>query len=44
MNWSSSMKGTFSLTKAGETSSDSMPHALALDIRRRSSSMRSGVR
>ena len=44
MNWSSSMNGTFSLTKAGETSSASMPHALALDIRRRSSSIRSGVR
>ena len=44
MNWSSSMKGTFSFTKAGETSSASMPHARALDIRRRSSSIRSSVR
>ncbi len=44
MNWSSSMNGTFSLTKAGETSSASMPHAFALDIRRRSSSIRSSVR
>ena len=41
MNWSSSMKGTFSLTNAGETSSASMPQAFALDIRRRSSSIRS---
>ena len=44
MIWSSSMKGTFSLTNAGETISASMPHALAEDIRRRSSSMRSSVR
>src|SRR6476661_5845934 len=44
MNWSSSMKGTFSLTKAGGTSSASMPQARALDIRRRSSSIRSSVR
>ena len=44
MNWSVSMNGTFSLTNSGETSSASMPHALALDIRRRSSSIRSSVR
>ncbi len=44
MNWSSSMKGTFSFTKAGETSSASMPQARALDMRRRSSSIRSSVR
>ncbi len=44
MNWSSSMKGTFSLTKAGSTISASIPHARALDMRRRSSSIRSSVR
>ena len=44
MNWSVSMKGTLSLTKSGVTSSASMPHALALDMRRRSSSIRSSVR
>ena len=44
MNWSSSMKGTFSFTNAGLTSSDSIPQAFALDMRRRSSSMRSSVR
>ena len=44
MNWSVSMKGTFSFTNSGSTSSASMPHALALDIRRRSSSIRSSVR
>ena len=44
MNWSSSMKGTFSFTNAGLTSSDSMPQARALDMRRRSSSIRSSVR
>ena len=44
MIWSGSRNGTFSATKAGSTSSDSMPHALADDIRRRSSSMRSSVR
>ena len=44
MIWSGSRKGTFSTTKSGSTSSASMPHALALDIRRRSSSIRSSVR
>ena len=44
MNWSVSMKGTFSLTNSGETSSASMPQAFADDIRRRSSSIRSSVR
>lgn len=39
-----SMKGTFSFTCSGPTSSASMPQALALDMRRRSSSMRSSVR
>ena len=42
--WSVSMNGTFSLTCSGVTSSASIPHALALDIRRRSSSIRSSVR
>ncbi len=42
--WSVSMNGTFSFTCSAVTSSDSMPHALALDIRRRSSSIRSSVR
>ena len=42
--WSGSRKGTFSTTKSGSTSSASMPHALALDILRRSSSIRSSVR
>ena len=44
MIWSASRKGTFSTTNSGETSSASMPHAFALDIRRRSSSIRSSVR
>ena len=44
MNWSVSRKGTFSFTNSGETSSASMPQALAEDIRRRSSSIRSSVR
>ena len=44
MNWSVSMNGTFSFTNSGLTSSASMPHAFALDIRRRSSSIRSSVR
>ena len=44
MNWSVSMKGTFSFTNAGETISASMPQALADDIRLRSSSIRSSVR
>ena len=44
MNWSASMKGTFSNTSSGVTSSASMPHAFALDMRRRSSSIRSSVR
>ena len=44
MIWSGSRNGTFSWTNSGVTSSDSMPHALALDIRRRSSSIRSSVR
>ena len=39
-----SRNGTFSCTKSGLTSSASMPHAFALDMRRRSSSMRSSVR
>ncbi len=39
-----SRNGTRSATCSGVTSSDSMPHALADDIRRRSSSMRSSVR
>ena len=42
--WSVSMNGTFSFTCSGVTSSASMPQALALDIRRRSSSIRSSVR
>ena len=44
MIWSGSRKGTFSTTNSGLTSSASMPHALALDIRRRSSSIRASVR
>ena len=44
MIWSGSRNGTFSTTNSGSTSSASMPHALALDIRRRSSSIRSSVR
>ena len=44
MIWSGSRNGTFSSTNSGSTSSASMPHALALDIRRRSSSIRSSVR
>src|SRR6478752_1177021 len=44
MNWSVSMKGTFSFTNSGLTSSASMPQAFALDMRRRSSSIRAGVR
>ena len=44
MIWSSSRNGTFSLTCAGVTSSDSMPQMRALDIRRRSSSIRASVR
>src|SRR4051812_9139713 len=44
MIWSGSRNGTFSATNAGLTSSASMPHARAEDIRRRSSSMRSSVR
>ncbi len=44
MNWSVSMKGTFSFTNSGETSSPSMPQARAADIRRRSSSIRSSER
>ncbi len=44
MIWSASRNGTFSTTCAGVTSSASMPQALAEDIRRRSSSMRSSVR
>ena len=44
MNWSVSMKGTFSLTNAGLTSSASMPQARADDMRRRSSSIRASVR
>jgi hypothetical protein len=43
MNWSSSMNGTFSFTNAGSTISASIPHARALDMRRRSSSIRSSV-
>ena len=39
-----SRNGTFATTWSGLTSSASMPHALAEDIRRRSSSMRSSVR
>lgn len=41
---SGSRKGTFSWTNAGSTISASMPHTFALDMRRRSSSMRSSVR
>ena len=44
MIWSLSRNGTFSCTNSGETSSASMPQALAEDIRRRSSSIRSSVR
>ncbi len=44
MIWSGSRKGTFSTTKSGSTISASMPHALALDILRLSSSIRAGVR
>ncbi len=44
MNWSVSMKGTFSFTNAGSTRCDSIPHAFALDMRRRSSSIRASVR
>ncbi len=43
-NWSVSMKGTLSFTKAGSTSAASIPQARADDIRRRSSSIRSSVR
>ena len=42
--WSVSRNGTSSCTNAGSTSSASIPHARALDMRRRSSSIRSGVR
>ena len=41
---SSLMKGTRSVTSAGEMRWDSTPHAVADVIRRRSSSKRSGVR
>ena len=44
MIWSLSRNGTFSWTNSGLTSSASMPQALAEDIRRRSSSIRSSVR
>ena len=44
MIWSLSRNGTFSWTNSGLTSSPSMPHAFAEDIRRRSSSIRSSVR
>ena len=44
MIWSLSRKGTFSWTNSGLTSSPSIPQALAEDIRRRSSSIRSSVR
>ena len=44
MIWSLSRNGTFSCTNSGETISASMPQALAEDIRRRSSSIRSSVR
>ena len=44
MIWSGSRNGTFSTTNSGETISASMPHAFALDILRRSSSIRSSVR
>ena len=44
MNWSVSMNGTFSLTNSGVTSEASIPQARALDMRRRSSSIRSSVR
>ena len=38
-----SRNGTFSATCSGVSISDGMPHALALDMRRRSSCMRSSV-
>ena len=41
---SGSRNGTFSATNSGLTSSASIPHALAEDIRRRSSSIRSSLR
>ncbi len=44
MIWSLSRNGTFSCTKSGSTISASIPQALAEDIRRRSSSIRSSVR
>ena len=44
MIWSFSRNGTFSTTCSGVTSSASMPQILALDIRRRSSSIRASVR
>jgi hypothetical protein len=44
MIWSASRNGTLSTTSCGVTSCDSIPHALAELIRRRSSSIRSSVR